>query len=282
MNKNLEGNTTYGEAFHGYWVQDLYQLNANFGTDADLKNLSAEIHKRDMYLLVDVVAEDMAYNIGNGSMTSDTKLDYSVFNPFDSEDFFNTECSITDWSDADIYQNCWLSTADVVTPSLKTQNNTVVSMLSDWITQLVANYSIDGLRLDGAKQAHYSMFQPFIKAAGVYAMAEVDQGEADFVCNYQNMTGGLENYPVFYTIQQAFSNNSIPALVTMKQNMQSACAEPQYLATFSENQDQSRFASLTSDLAVSFLLNSLCPVLVLPSPGPLRVVLTEFSWQQTR
>jgi len=251
VNENLAGNTMYGQAFHGYWVQNLYALNSNFGTDADLKNLSAELHKRDMYLLVDVVAEDMAYSLGNNNMTSTTVIDYSVFNPFNSADYFNPFCSIDNWDDPTVYQNCWLSVDGVVTPSLQTQNSTVNDMLNSWVKELVSNYSIDGIRIDGAKQAHYEMFQPFISSAGVYAMAEVDDGLANFVCNYQNLTGGLENYPIYYTILAAFTTGDIAAMVTMIDQMRAACPQTQYLATFVENQDNPRFASYTDDMALA-------------------------------
>lgn len=32
----------------GYWIADASQLNDRFGTSDDLKNLSAELHKRGM------------------------------------------------------------------------------------------------------------------------------------------------------------------------------------------------------------------------------------------
>lgn len=45
---NLEGDTGVGEAYHGYWQQDLYRLNENFGTAEELKALSTALHDRDM------------------------------------------------------------------------------------------------------------------------------------------------------------------------------------------------------------------------------------------
>lgn len=41
-----------GDPYHGYWIQDSTQLNEKFGTADDLQALSAEIHRRDMYLMV--------------------------------------------------------------------------------------------------------------------------------------------------------------------------------------------------------------------------------------
>ena len=49
--ENLPQDTPYGEAYHGYWPQNNYELNAHFGTAKDLQNLAEELHKRDMYLV---------------------------------------------------------------------------------------------------------------------------------------------------------------------------------------------------------------------------------------
>lgn len=75
---NLVGNSADGEAYHGYWGQNIYEVNSNFGTASDLVALSAALHAKGMYLMVDVVTNDMAY-LGCG-----TCVDYSVFTPFNS------------------------------------------------------------------------------------------------------------------------------------------------------------------------------------------------------
>jgi len=33
-------------AYHGYWQEDMYQVNMHFGTAADLKGLSDALHAR--------------------------------------------------------------------------------------------------------------------------------------------------------------------------------------------------------------------------------------------
>lgn len=48
ITKNLEGKTAYGEAYHGYWQQDITQLNQHFGSPNDLKALAANLHGRGM------------------------------------------------------------------------------------------------------------------------------------------------------------------------------------------------------------------------------------------
>lgn len=45
-----------GEAYHGYWTQDINQLNSHFGSEADLKSLVDTAHQKNMYIMVDVVS----------------------------------------------------------------------------------------------------------------------------------------------------------------------------------------------------------------------------------
>jgi alpha-amylase len=75
---NLVGNSADGEAYHGYWAQNIYDVNSNFGAASDLVALSAALHAKGMYLMVDVVTNHMGY-LGCG-----TCVDYSVFTPFNS------------------------------------------------------------------------------------------------------------------------------------------------------------------------------------------------------
>ena len=50
VNQNYEGpRSAYGDPYHGYWMADISQLNSRFGTADDLKALSAELHRRNMY-----------------------------------------------------------------------------------------------------------------------------------------------------------------------------------------------------------------------------------------
>jgi alpha-amylase len=89
INQNYDGpRTAYGDAYHGYWIQDISRLNDRFGTADDLKALIAEIHRRDMYakiyhpstsadpgvfryIMVDVVV--------NNVMATSTQPDYSKY-----------------------------------------------------------------------------------------------------------------------------------------------------------------------------------------------------------
>jgi alpha-amylase len=45
---NMPERTAWGDPWHGYWQQDLYHLNENFGTVEDLKALSQALHDKKM------------------------------------------------------------------------------------------------------------------------------------------------------------------------------------------------------------------------------------------
>ena len=67
--------------------------------------------------------------------------------------FFKTQyhpyCTI-DWSNLTSMQNCWLGDTTVPLPDVNTQDPTVASTYGSWIQNLVQEYGIDGLRIDGA------------------------------------------------------------------------------------------------------------------------------------
>lgn len=96
---NLLQKTKDLESYHGYWQQDLYAVNSQFGTMKDLKDLSDALHKRDMYLMLDVVVGNMAF------AGAPEEVDYSVFAPFDQQTFFHPYCPIPDAGNVTGVQN---------------------------------------------------------------------------------------------------------------------------------------------------------------------------------
>lgn len=132
-----------------------------------------------------------------------------------------------------------------------TTNQEVINLTYSWITNLVSNYSIDGLRIDTLSHVEKRFWPGFNTAAGTYCMGEVDNGNPDYVCPYQNYVDGVLNYPMYYPITQAFqsTSGSMPNLVNGVNRMKTACKDSTLLGSFIENHDNPRFASLTNDIA---------------------------------
>lgn len=48
ITKQVQEFTPYGEAYHGYWQENIYQVNPEFGTAFDLRDLADALHARGM------------------------------------------------------------------------------------------------------------------------------------------------------------------------------------------------------------------------------------------
>lgn len=248
VTEQLEGLTADGAAYHGYWQTDLNAVNSHFGSASDLQSLSAALHSRGMYLMIDVVVNHFA------ALGPPDSVDYSSLQPFNSQDYYHSYCSINFNNLADITQveQCWMGSQNVPLPDLRTEDSGVASTLNNWISGLVSDYSIDGLRIDSAMEVHPNFWAAFQTAAGVYSLGEVYVADSDFVCGYQDYLPGVLNYAMYYPMTAAFSSTtgSMGDLANMIDTIKS-CPDASQLGTFSENHDITRFASLNGDMALA-------------------------------
>lgn len=132
---NLPQSTGDGEAYHGYWQQDMYALNANFGTATDLVALSSALHARGMLLMVDVVVNHFGWD-GHG-----LSVDYTQLHPFNNQKYFYPYCERLDKTNQTVLETCWLGNTIVSLPDLKIESVEVRDVCSSWIKSLVSNYS---------------------------------------------------------------------------------------------------------------------------------------------
>ena len=126
--ENMEG------SYHGYHLTNLYKLNTHFGSEDDLKDLISACHKKDIWVMVDVV----------GNHVAPVGTDYSKITPFNSAEHYHDRCDITDWTNQWQIENCRL--CDL--PDLKQENDWVTEKLVEWIHDLVDKYDLDGIRID--------------------------------------------------------------------------------------------------------------------------------------
>lgn len=187
--KNIEGSTSLGEAYHGFWTTDLYSLNDNFGTADDLLALSDALHARGMYLMVDVVVNFMAYNADSGA------VDYTQVTPFNSADYYHDACTIDDSVDTTVVE-CWEGMSGVSLADLRTEDEDVRTVWKEWVADLVETYSIDGLRLDSTKHVETDFWEEFIASAGVFATGEILDGDPSTYPDWIADVPGFVNYPL--------------------------------------------------------------------------------------
>ncbi|KAJ7043269.1 alpha-amylase [Mycena alexandri] len=241
VNQNYQGpKTAYGDAYHGYWNADISKLNEHFGTADDLMALSAEVHRRNMYLMVDVVV--------NNVMSTSLKPDWSTYYFTDPADY-HPYCPV-DFSNITSEQDCWLGDTTVPLPDLNTESASVVSKYGAWIQDLVQTYSIDGLRIDAAKHVKPNFWPGFAKSAGVFCMGEVFDPLVANVAPFQGASlDSVLNYPLYYALVAAFGlpgPQNMSALTTVL-TQGSAYQDTTVLGNFLENQDIPRWHNLSVD-----------------------------------
>lgn len=151
-------------------------LNPHFGTGEDLKALADALHKRSMYLMVDVVVNHLA--------SKDSPPSFSSFNPFNEESDFHPRCLITDYNNQTQVEQCWLGDDKLALVDVNTEKDEIVDTYNGWIKTLVGNYSVDGIRIDTVKHIRKDFWPGFASSSGVYAIGEVLHNETDYVAGY--------------------------------------------------------------------------------------------------
>ncbi|KAJ3723796.1 glycoside hydrolase family 13 protein [Lentinula raphanica] len=248
--ENVEGVTDGGEAYHGYWAQNIYSLNPHFGTADDLRSLSNALHQRNMYLMVDIVVNHLV-----AVPTSNTwpqSFDYSLLQPFGGSNCFHPECFISDYNNQTNVEQCWLGYSGLPLLDLDTENATTVNTMYSWIKDLVSDYSIDGLRVDTVKHVRKDFWPEFAANAGVYTVGEVLIGDVPYAAPYTNGLDSILDYPTYFAVYNAFTSGgnmaTIADMVTQAQDQYNHGTF--YVGSFVENQDNPRIPSIVSDESI--------------------------------
>jgi len=80
--------------YHGYWAKNISAVNENFGSEQDLVHLIDAAHRKDMWVMIDVVGNHMGGTIN----------DISGFAPFNLPEHYHdcngcdSSCDITDFN----------------------------------------------------------------------------------------------------------------------------------------------------------------------------------------
>ncbi|KXN90497.1 Alpha-amylase 1 [Leucoagaricus sp. SymC.cos] len=244
INQNYEGpRTAYGDPYHGYWIQDISKLNSRFGTADDLNALTAEIHRRGMYIMVDIVV--------NNVMSTSTQPDYSKYF-FNNATFYHPYCPIS-WGNTTSEQNCWLGDEKVPLPDVDTANPTVIAQYGDWIQGLVKEYNIDGLRIDAAKHVQMDFWPQFCAKAGVFCMGEIF-GDVDVepIAQYQGPQAldSVLNFPLYSALMECFAipgPRNTSAVQNVLEQSKIQFRDTGLLGNFLENQDVPRWHNKSVD-----------------------------------
>jgi len=222
------------------------QINPHFGGATGLTQLSQELHARNMYLMVDVVGNHMGVP---------QDYNYSTVVPFNNPSYYHS-CKYCPHDDPD--QQCWIEDFSNQTqvelcqldglPDLDQSNPFVANTLVSWVKQLIANFSIDGLRVDTVAEVHPDFWTSFQQAAGIYAVGEVFNGDVNYVSPYQHVLTSLLNYPLYFPISTSFmQRQSMFALSQQLKANNAAFKDVTVLGVFADNHDNPRSLSIRND-----------------------------------
>jgi len=166
--KNIDGFVT-GAGFpdwgyHGYWADDFYGLDPRFGTEAELKGLVDDAHRRGIKVLLDVVYNHAGYD---SAYTKDPKL----------KGWMRTEAQGTCGQDD-------LTSCVSGLPDFKTEMPEVADYLLEAHLGLAKRVGLDGFRLDTVKHVDHPFWQEQRKrirerlGPGFFLVGEVWGGDA--------------------------------------------------------------------------------------------------------
>ncbi|CAJ2512298.1 Uu.00g053130.m01.CDS01 [Anthostomella pinea] len=237
--------------YHGYWAEDLYSINKNYGTADDLKSLVSAAHAKGIYVMADVVANHM----GPGDISSNKP------SPLNQQSSYHSQEALChtgiNYANQTSVQVCSLSGL----PDVKTEDETIRTLYQKWISWLVSEYGFDGLRIDTVREVEKDFWPPFVAAAGVYAIGEVWDGDAEYLSGYADVVPGLLNYAIYYPMNRFYQQTgSSQELVDMFNEITDKFDDPAALGNFVDNHDNARFLSEKDDTAL--LKNALAYVIL--------------------
>jgi len=226
------------DGYHGYWVSNLYEVNEEFGTEEELKELIQTCHDRDIWVMVDVVANHIGYV---------DKNDYSSIVPFNETSHYNPyiDCGTVDQNDEKAFQTCWLSGL----PDLDQNNPFVRETLMSWISDFVQTYDFDALRIDTVPHVTREFWAEFSEASGVFAIGEVLNLDLKYLATYQGPLESILNYALYAALRDAFQQGK-PMSVIQEYYHEAIVTWPDItvLGNFINNHDNPRFLSNSTNV----------------------------------
>ncbi|MGM8364411.1 alpha-amylase family glycosyl hydrolase [Virgibacillus sp. W0181] len=181
------------DGYHGYWVEDFFGLEEQFGTMDDLHHLVEEAHQRNMKVIVEFVTNYVS--LTHPLVSDPNKRDWTK------------EISTTFPKSANWIEN---------TAQLNQSNEQVASYLMEAADYWMKETDIDGFKLHAADQASpdfLQMFTSHIKETNpeFYLLAGVLQKDSDITSLRNNEhIDAVENYNVFEKINEILIKEDKP------------------------------------------------------------------------
>ncbi|MGY2974579.1 alpha-amylase family glycosyl hydrolase [Thermostichus sp. MS-CIW-37] len=264
-------------AMHGYWTKDFKRINPRYiakGEDPSLNNpapttfdrLIAEIHKRKMKLVLDIVCNHSSPDTGGvkGQLFDDGKL-IADFNN-DVNHWYHHYGEVTNWEDEWQVQNCELAGLATFNENNPDYRNYIKSAIKQWLDR-----GVDALRVDTVKHmpiwfwqefnADIQTHKPDVFVFGEWIYSGPDVEASVQFANHSGMT--ILDFGLCMAIRAALGQGAAEGFrlvddVIAKDYRYNGATE---LITFIDNHDMCRFQTLNPDpemlaVAIAIIMTS--------------------------
>jgi len=233
--------------YHGYWTDNLYEINEKFGTAEELKELIDTCHEKDIWVMVDVVANHVGYVdwVGEGENFGPV---YTKIVPFNDPAHYNPylQCEKINWKNQTEVEACWLSGL----PDLDQNHPFVKETLLNWAADFSKIYNIDALRIDTIPHVSRAFWAEFSKASGVYTVGEVlNYDDLAYIASYQGAVDGVLNYALYTALRNSFLHEgSMKSIESYYDAAHATWLDISVIGNFINNHDNPRFLSISDNL----------------------------------
>ncbi len=219
-------------AFHGYWTTDPYAVEPRFGTEADLRRLSDELHRRGMKLYLDFVANHVGYDAPLVAQ---------------KPGWFHGLGDIEDWDDP-----VEATTHDVHgLPDLAHENPEVREWLLDAGRHWIDAVNPDGFRLDAVRHVPLEFWAEFNDAMRAAAgddfvlLGEMFDGNPGVLARVgtEGRFSHLFDFPLRYAVVDAICGGAPLGRVAAALTSDWAARSGTTPVTFADNHDLPRILS---------------------------------------
>lgn len=236
-------------AFHGYWVKDLTRVEPRFGTADELRDLSRDLHRRDMKLVL-----DMVWN----------HTDYDAPLRTAHPDWYHQRGDIEDWDDP-----VAVVEGDVHgLPDLAQERPEVAAHLRAASLAWVEKADADGFRIDAVRHMPITFLADMNAALdaerpGFWTVGEDFNGDATALARTLE-EGGFDavfDFPLRYAMVDTFCRDAPMGRLAAVMSADRLVGAPSRLVTFLDNHDVPRILNECGgegwrvDAAFTYLMN---------------------------
>ncbi|MBN6887583.1 glycosidase [Cytobacillus horneckiae] len=217
------------DGYHGYWVEDFYETEEQFGSIDEFKKLVKEAHERDIKVMIDFPINHVGTS--HPWVNDPDKAEWFIDKePIETEDNMNKD---------------WLNGL----PALNQDHPEVKEYLIDAANWWIDETNIDGYRIEGVQLASQNFVTEFVSAVKAtkkdfYVLGDVWSNDPNEIAQFES-TGidSFADYPSVAAMRDSFKEPDVAmteALADLETNLDTY-KNPYMMARFLDNQDMVRF-----------------------------------------